>query len=138
VKSNECRRLKTYGRTRWLPGLLNRAAALGYRHAACSLAMCGLRTRPRTDVDPPRVELPSAGGISSRRPRGDNLYSDLLWTGLFSRLRDKWAGLQGGYRVAGLSQNVRGRRRLLRHPTCRPTTEYQLHRAHISRAIIYL
>ena len=32
--------------------------------AACSLAtrppeMCGLRTRPRTDVDPPRVELPS-------------------------------------------------------------------------------
>ena len=34
---------------------------------------CGLRTRPRTDVDPPRVELPSAGGISSRRPRGDNL-----------------------------------------------------------------
>ena len=30
--------------------------------AACSLAMCGLRTRPRTDVDPPRVELPSAAG----------------------------------------------------------------------------
>ena len=30
--------------------------------AACSLAMCGLLTRPRTDVDPPRVELPSAGG----------------------------------------------------------------------------
>jgi len=29
--------------------------------AACSLAMCGLRTRPRTDVDPPPVELPSAG-----------------------------------------------------------------------------
>ena len=23
--------------------------------------MCGLRTRPRTDVDPPRVKLPSAG-----------------------------------------------------------------------------
>ena len=92
MKSNECRRLKTYGRTRWLPGLLNRAAALGYRQAACSLAMCGLRTRPRTDVDPPRVELPSAGSISYRRHWGDNLYSDLLWTGLFSRLRDKWAG----------------------------------------------
>jgi len=30
--------------------------------------MCGLRTRPRTDVDPPHVELPSAGGISFRRP----------------------------------------------------------------------
>jgi len=42
--------------------------------AACSLAMCGLRTRPWTDVDPPpRVELSSARGISSRRPRGDNL-----------------------------------------------------------------
>ena len=38
--------------------------------------MCGLRTRPRTDVDPPRF-LPSSnchrrgeGGISSRRPLG--------------------------------------------------------------------
>jgi len=36
--------------------------------------MCGLRTRPRTDVDPPRVELPSAGGTSSRRLRGDSLF----------------------------------------------------------------
>ena len=41
--------------------------------AACSLAMCGLQTRSRTDVDPPRVELPRAGSISSRRHRGDNL-----------------------------------------------------------------
>jgi len=41
--------------------------------AACSLAMSGRRTRPLTDVDPLRVELPSAGGISSRRPRGDIL-----------------------------------------------------------------
>ena len=32
--------------------------------------MSGLRTRPRTDVDPPRVELPSAGRISSRRAAG--------------------------------------------------------------------
>ena len=31
--------------------------------AACSLTMCGLRTRQRTDVGPPRVKLPSAGGI---------------------------------------------------------------------------
>ena len=32
--------------------------------------MCLLRTRLRTEVDPPRVELPSAvGGLSSRRPR---------------------------------------------------------------------
>jgi len=29
--------------------------------AACSLAMCGLRTRPRTDLNPRRVELPSVG-----------------------------------------------------------------------------
>jgi len=29
--------------------------------AACSSAVRGVRTRPRTDVDPPRVELPSAG-----------------------------------------------------------------------------
>jgi len=46
--------------------------------------MCGLRTRPRTDADPPRVELQSAGGgVSSRRPRGDNLYilvfDQFLW-----------------------------------------------------------
>jgi len=39
----------------------------GYRHAGClqpaghqRCADCGVRTRPRTDVDPPRVELPSA------------------------------------------------------------------------------
>ena len=45
------------------------AAALGYRHAGClqlshrrPSEMCGLRTRPHTDVDPPRVELPSAAG----------------------------------------------------------------------------
>ena len=42
--------------------------------AACSLAMCELRTRPQTDADPPRVELPTAGGISSRPHRGDNLF----------------------------------------------------------------
>ena len=30
--------------------------------AACVSAMYGLWTRPRTDVDPPRVELPSGGG----------------------------------------------------------------------------
>jgi len=48
------------------PSCPRRAAALGYRHAGClqcSSAMCGLRTRPRTDVDPPRVELPSAAHI---------------------------------------------------------------------------
>jgi len=52
------------------------AAALGYRHAGCLQLshrrppeICGRRTRLRTDVDPPLVEL----AISSRRPRGDNL-----------------------------------------------------------------
>ena len=38
-----------------------RAAALGYRHAGC-LQLTLRRTRPRTDVDPPRVDLPSARG----------------------------------------------------------------------------
>ena len=42
--------------------------------ATCSLAMCRLQARPRTDVDPPRVEPASAGDISSRRPRGDIFY----------------------------------------------------------------
>jgi len=53
-----------------------RAAALGCRHSGCLQLshrrppeVCGLRTHPRTGVDPPRVELPSMGGISSRRPR---------------------------------------------------------------------
>ena len=51
------------------------------RHAGCLQLsrrrppeMCGLRTRPRTDVDPPRFLPPSnchrQGGISSRGPRG--------------------------------------------------------------------
>ena len=38
--------------------------------------MCGLRTHPQTDVDPPRFLDGTAiggGGISSRRPRGDTL-----------------------------------------------------------------
>ena len=53
------------------------AAALGHRHAGCLRLshhrqppeMCGLRTRPRPDVvDPPRVELPSAGvGVGAYR-----------------------------------------------------------------------
>jgi len=62
-------------------------AQLPYRHAGClqlshcrPTEVCGLRTRPRTDVDPPRVELPSAGGISSRRPRGDNLLRSISIT----------------------------------------------------------
>jgi len=57
--------------------------------------MCGLRTRPRTDVDPPRFLDPwtdadgliggetichrrtaISGGISSRRPRGDTLFCE--------------------------------------------------------------
>jgi len=44
--------------------------------AACSLTMCGLRTRPRTDVGPPRVKLPSAAGghTSCRRPGSNNLF----------------------------------------------------------------
>jgi len=57
---------------------------LGYRQAGCLqlshrllLEMCGLRTRPRTDVDPPRRLPPSnchrRGGISSRRFQGDTL-----------------------------------------------------------------
>ena len=40
--------------------------------AACSSAMCGRRTHPRTDVDPPRVELPSAGAYRLAVPGGDN------------------------------------------------------------------
>jgi len=49
-----------------------RTAALGYRHAGC-LQLSHVRTRPRTDVDPPWVELPSAGGISSHRRPGRQL-----------------------------------------------------------------
>jgi len=56
------------------------AAALGYKHAGCLQLshrrppeMCGLRTRPRTDVDPPRVELPSARGHIVSPPPGRSL-----------------------------------------------------------------
>jgi len=84
-------------------GLLHSPVGLsvpGYRHAGCLQLsyhrppeMCGLRTRPRTDVDPPRRLDPwtdadgligcettchrrttctiGDGGISSRRPRCD-------------------------------------------------------------------
>ena len=51
---------------RWLP-------------AACRPPeMCRLWTHLWKDVDPPWVELPSAGGISSRCPQGYNLL--LLWS----------------------------------------------------------
>ena len=40
--------------------------------------MCGLRTRPRTDVDPPRVELPSTAGGGHIVSAGDNLLLLLL------------------------------------------------------------
>ena len=50
-------------------------SCLGHRHAGCLRLsnrrppeMCGLRTRPRTDVDPPRVEPASAGDIVSPSP----------------------------------------------------------------------
>ena len=60
-----------------------RAAALGYRHAGCLQLshrrppeMCGLRTRPRTDVDrPPFLDRTAIGGgrhIVSPSP-GDTL-----------------------------------------------------------------
>jgi len=35
---------------------------------------CGLRTRPRTDVDPPRVDLPSAGGHIVSTPPGRSTF----------------------------------------------------------------
>jgi len=67
------------------------AAALGYRHAGC-LQLSQVRTadRPWTDVYPPRVELPLAGGISSRRSRGDNLFK--IKGSLDSRTLQKWYG----------------------------------------------
>jgi len=57
-------------------------SCLGYTHGGCLQLshrrppeMCGLRTRPRTDVDPPRFLPPSnCEGISSRRAPGDTLF----------------------------------------------------------------
>ena len=52
-----------------------RAASLGYKHAGCLQLsqrrppeMCRLQTRPRTDVDPLRVELPAAGAYRLAAP----------------------------------------------------------------------
>ena len=49
-----------------------RAAALGYRYAGC-LQLSHVWTADWTDIDLPWVELPSAGGTSSRHPQGNNL-----------------------------------------------------------------
>ena len=57
-------RLKLAGCVAQLPGL----SARWLPAAGRTPQMCGLRTRLRTDVD-----LPSTGGISSRRHRGDNM-----------------------------------------------------------------
>jgi len=54
-------------------------SCLGYRHAGClqlshrrPAEMCGLRTRPRTDVDPPRFLPPS-----NCHRRGGNIVSPI-------------------------------------------------------------
>jgi len=63
-----------------------RAAALSIGTlAACSLPTCGLRTRPRTDVDPPRVELPSVGAYRlAPSPGSDNLFSSKYYIHFYS------------------------------------------------------
>jgi len=63
---------------------ISRRSCLAYRHAGCLQLshrrppdMCQMRTRPRTDVDPPRfLDRTAIGGrgISSRRPRADTLF----------------------------------------------------------------
>ena len=73
--------------------------------------MCGLRTRPRTDVDSPRFLDRTAigGGISSRRPRGDTLLRLLRPRRL---VREQRLGLTTG--------RVRGEYRQLRQQAGRP------------------
>ena len=78
-----------------------RRSCLGYRHAGCLQLsrrrppeMRGLRTRPRTDVDPPRILPPSnchrrGGDISSHHLRCDTLLTTVLTIGrvrFFDRL----------------------------------------------------
>ena len=65
-------------------------SCLGYRHAGCLQLshrrppeMCGLRTRPRTDVDPPRLLPPSnchrRGAYRLTACGGDTLHIDIIW-----------------------------------------------------------
>jgi len=54
------------------------AAALRYRHAGClQLSVGGLRTHLRTDVDPPRVELPSAGAYRLAAPESIDCFTHI-------------------------------------------------------------
>jgi len=84
----------------------------GYRHAGCLQLsrppeVYGLRTHPRTDVDPPRFLDRTAigGGISSRRPWGDTVFelSD-------ARAHTQWHRqdfVTGGSEVWGRGSRVR-------------------------------
>jgi len=63
-------------------------AAPGYRHSCCLQLgyrrppeMCGLWTRPRMDIDPPRVKQPSAGGIMSCLPGAIACYRSFSYYG---------------------------------------------------------
>ena len=88
--------------------------------------MCGPRTRPLTNVDPPRVELPSAGSISSRRPRGDNLYSSILENSILLILPTK---TKNGhlYRISHNAGSFRAQSRFgTGFPAWRNTTELLL------------
>jgi len=86
-----------------------RCSRLGYRHAGClqlshrrPQEMCGLRTHPRTDVDPPRFLPPSnchrrGVGISSRGSRGDTLSTVMCCNSVYYEFTDclmrwRWLG----------------------------------------------
>ena len=101
-----------------------RAAAVGSTHAGCLQlnqrrppVTCRLRTRPRTDVDPPRIELPSAAGegISSRRSRGDNLLCTHELIGFLDalRLRGEVGGCAGDAAARRSGAAGRAQRRLV-------------------------
>ena len=48
--------------------------------------MCGLRTRPRTDLDPPRVELQSAGAYRLAAPEAIPCYAPALSWSVFGNM----------------------------------------------------
>jgi len=79
-------------------------SCLGYRHAGCLQLshrrppeMCGLRTRPRTDVDPPRfLDRTGIGvGISSRHNRDDTFFLLLLLLLFTTTIMVSWDFISG-------------------------------------------
>ena len=106
--------------------------------AACSLATFGLWTRPRTDVDPPRVKLSPVGGISSLRHRDDNFFKSIRYSWLHPRQgHRKWPNAEEILWGTGKTNIWRNRKFSTGFCFCAPSSYTERHHYFIARPLYF-